>query len=141
MSPLLPNILDFTVIYLINLYLTRLTCFCPRIPVSSLVDSWPSLLALLKDSVQLGLPAPGQFLILGLVSPSSLLSVVVQESVEQLYLNLSICGCYGSFFFLFSSVLNEFILKNPNLESKKDQRELQVIEVDRSTLSHPKLGI
>uniref|UniRef100_A0A8C2ZJT3 DOP1 leucine zipper like protein A n=1 Tax=Cyclopterus lumpus TaxID=8103 RepID=A0A8C2ZJT3_CYCLU len=57
------------------------------IPVSSLVDSWPSLLALLKDSVPLGLPAPGQFLILG--------------------------------------VLNEFILKNPNLESKKDQRELQ----------------
>lgn len=42
-------------------------CFHPRIPVSSLVDSWPSLLALLKDSVPLGLPAPGQFLILGLV--------------------------------------------------------------------------
>lgn len=94
--------------------------------MSSLVDSWPSLLALLKDSVQLGLPAPGQFLILGLVFSSSLLSVVVQESVEQLYLNLSICGCYA-IFFLFSSVLNEFILKNPNLESKKDQRELQVI--------------
>ncbi|XP_024256006.1 protein dopey-1 isoform X2 [Oncorhynchus tshawytscha] len=61
--------------------------YVQRIPVSGLVDSWPSLLALLKDSVQLGLPAPGQFLILG--------------------------------------VLNEFILKNPNLESKKDQRELQ----------------
>ncbi|CAB1424853.1 unnamed protein product [Pleuronectes platessa] len=61
--------------------------YVQRIPVSSLVDSWPSLLALLKDSVQLGLPAPGQFLILG--------------------------------------VLNEFILKNPNLENKKDQRELQ----------------
>ncbi|XP_061632895.1 protein dopey-1 isoform X3 [Phyllopteryx taeniolatus] len=61
--------------------------YVQRIPVSTLVDSWPSLLALLKDSVQLGLPAPGQFLILG--------------------------------------VLNEFILKNPNLESKKDQRELQ----------------
>ncbi|KAJ3597369.1 hypothetical protein NHX12_000897, partial [Muraenolepis orangiensis] len=61
--------------------------YVQRIPVSSLVDSWPSLLALLKDSVQLGLPAPGQFLLLG--------------------------------------VLNEFILKNPNLESKKDQRELQ----------------
>lgn len=29
--------------------------------------------------------------------------------------------------FLFPRVLNEFILKNPNLESKKDQRELQVI--------------
>lgn len=28
---------------------------------------------------------------------------------------------------VFSRVLNEFILKNPNLESKKDQRELQVI--------------
>uniref|UniRef100_A0A8C1UU82 DOP1 leucine zipper like protein A n=1 Tax=Cyprinus carpio TaxID=7962 RepID=A0A8C1UU82_CYPCA len=61
--------------------------YVQRIPVSSLVDSWPSLLALLKDSVQLSLPAPGQFLILG--------------------------------------VLNEFILKNPTLESKKDQRELQ----------------
>ncbi|KAK5609388.1 Protein dopey-1 [Crenichthys baileyi] len=61
--------------------------YVQRIPVSSLVDSWPSLLVLLKDSMQLGLPAPGQFLILG--------------------------------------VLNEFILKNPNLESKKDQRELQ----------------
>ncbi|XP_028326117.1 protein dopey-1 isoform X2 [Gouania willdenowi] len=61
--------------------------YVQRIPASSLVDSWPSLLALLKDSIQLGLPAPGQFLILG--------------------------------------VLNEFILKNPNLENKKDQRELQ----------------
>ncbi|XP_054596555.1 protein DOP1A isoform X2 [Nothobranchius furzeri] len=64
-----------------------LYAYVQRIPVSSLVDSWPSLLVLLKDSVQLGLPAPGQFLILG--------------------------------------ILNEFILKNPNLESKKDQRELQ----------------
>ncbi|XP_076837003.1 protein DOP1A isoform X2 [Brachyhypopomus gauderio] len=61
--------------------------YVQRVPVSSLLDSWPSLLALLKDSVQLGLPAPGQFLILG--------------------------------------VLNEFILKNPTLENKKDQRELQ----------------
>ncbi|MBN3318093.1 DOP1 protein, partial [Atractosteus spatula] len=58
-----------------------------RVPVSNLVDSWPSLLSLLKDSVQLGLPSPGQFLILG--------------------------------------ILNEFILKNPNFENKKDQRELQ----------------
>lgn len=56
-------------------------CFCPRIPVSSLVDSWPSLLALLKDSVPLGLPAPGQFLILGLVSLPSLLLTVVQVSL------------------------------------------------------------
>lgn len=30
---------------------------------------------------------------------------------------------------LSSRVLNEFILKNPNLESKKDQRELQVISL------------
>ncbi|XP_066558430.1 protein dopey-1 isoform X2 [Amia ocellicauda] len=61
--------------------------YVQRIPVSNLVDSWPSLLSLLKESVQLGLPSPGQFLILG--------------------------------------ILNEFILKNPNLENKKDQRELQ----------------
>ncbi|XP_078504257.1 protein DOP1A [Lissotriton helveticus] len=61
--------------------------YVQRIPISNLVDSWSSLLTLLKDSIQLGLPAPGQFLILG--------------------------------------VLNEFILKNPNLENKKDQRDLQ----------------
>ncbi|KAM8952672.1 protein DOP1A isoform 2-T2 [Pelodytes ibericus] len=61
--------------------------YVQRIPVSNLVDSWGSLLILLKDSNQLNLPAPGQFLILG--------------------------------------VLNEFIMKNPTLENKKDQRDLQ----------------
>ncbi|XP_067845265.1 protein dopey-1 isoform X2 [Heptranchias perlo] len=61
--------------------------YVQRISVQNLVDSWPSLLTLLKDSVQLYLPPPGQFLILG--------------------------------------VLNEFIMKNPNLENKKDQRDLQ----------------
>ncbi|KAM6186211.1 protein DOP1A isoform 2-T2 [Rhynchocyon petersi] len=63
--------------------------YIQRIPVPNLVDSWASLLILLKDSIQLGLPAPGQFLILG--------------------------------------VLNEFIMKNPTLENKKDQRDLQDI--------------
>nr|XP_009666596.1 PREDICTED: protein dopey-1 isoform X2 [Struthio camelus australis] len=63
--------------------------YTQRIPVTSLVDSWASLLLLLKDSIQVGLPAPGQFLILG--------------------------------------VLNEFIMKNPSLENKKDQRDLQDI--------------
>ncbi|XP_036895292.1 protein dopey-1 isoform X6 [Sturnira hondurensis] len=61
--------------------------YIQRIPVPNLVDSWASLLILLKDSMQLSLPAPGQFLILG--------------------------------------VLNEFIMKNPSLENKKDQRDLQ----------------
>ncbi|XP_075410944.1 protein DOP1A isoform X2 [Tenrec ecaudatus] len=61
--------------------------YIQRIPVPNLVDSWSSLLVLLKDSIQLSLPAPGQFLILG--------------------------------------VLNEFIMKNPSLENKKDQRDLQ----------------
>ncbi|XP_058163069.1 protein DOP1A isoform X1 [Dasypus novemcinctus] len=61
--------------------------YIQRIPVPNLVDSWASLLVLLKDSIQLSLPAPGQFLILG--------------------------------------VLNEFIMKNPSLENKKDQRDLQ----------------
>lgn len=51
-----------------NIVDTMALCFPYRISVSSLVDSWPSLLALLKDSVPLGLPAPGQFLILGFVS-------------------------------------------------------------------------
>nr|XP_056712061.1 protein dopey-1 [Euleptes europaea] len=61
--------------------------YIQRIPVSNIVDSWASLLLLLKDSIQLSLPAPGQFLILG--------------------------------------VLNEFIMKNPTLDNKKDQRDLQ----------------
>lgn len=55
------------------LFLIKFIVF-PRIPVSGLVDSWPSLLALLKDSLPLGLPAPGQFLILGSVSHLSLMS-------------------------------------------------------------------
>lgn len=41
--------------------------------------------------------------------------------------------------FIFSRVLNEFILKNPNLESKKDQRELQVITV--ATLTPVQLSV
>ncbi|NXH21682.1 DOP1 protein, partial [Bucco capensis] len=61
--------------------------YTQRIPVTSLVDSWAALLLLFKDSIQVGLPAPGQFLIL--------------------------------------LVLNEFIMKNPSLENKKDQRDLQ----------------
>ncbi|XP_071998137.1 protein DOP1A isoform X2 [Engystomops pustulosus] len=61
--------------------------YVQRVPVSNLVDSWASFLSLLKESIQLNLPAPGQFLILG--------------------------------------VLNEFIMKNPTLENKKDQRDLQ----------------
>ncbi|XP_073445768.1 protein DOP1A isoform X1 [Dendrobates tinctorius] len=61
--------------------------YIQRVPVSNLVDSWASFLALLKESIQLNIPAPGQFLILG--------------------------------------VLNEFIMKNPTLDNKKDQRDLQ----------------
>lgn len=45
-------------------YIYKIYLFC-RIPVPNLVDSWASLLILLKDSIQLSLPAPGQFLILG----------------------------------------------------------------------------
>lgn len=60
------------------------SCFYSRIPVSSLVDSWPSLLALLKDSVPLGLPAPGQFLILGYVSlPPFIVTTVMHLSVSS----------------------------------------------------------
>lgn len=60
--------IDFFSQLVFTLHSPRCRDFVPRIPVSSLVDSWPSLLALLKDSVPLGLPAPGQFLILGSVS-------------------------------------------------------------------------
>lgn len=124
-------------------------CFHPRIPVSSLVDSWPSLLALLKDSVPLGLPAPGQFLILGLVSIPAFIATLLHFSVLSVTIidlllhtvrvrmnhpaaNASVASYYRSHLThspLSSRVLNEFILKNPNLESKKDQRELQVISL------------
>lgn len=142
----------------LTFYFVFVSCFYSRIPVSSLVDSWPSLLALLKDSVPLGLPAPGQFLILGYVSlppfnctclyPHNIKGItftitlngsVGQVSEHSMDWNESICREYlfhdifphrfiKLSICLFSfRVLNEFILKNPNLESKKDQRELQVI--------------
>lgn len=43
---------------------------------------------------------------------------------------------HSSFVFASSRVLNEFILKNPNLESKKDQRELQVFFLFRLLLDN-----
>lgn len=59
--------------------------------MSSLVDSWPSLLALLKDSVQLGLPAPGQFLILGSVSVPSILFLSLSDCRDRNAASLLLC--------------------------------------------------
>ncbi|XP_051576634.1 protein dopey-1-like isoform X4 [Myxocyprinus asiaticus] len=59
--------------------------YVQRIPVSSLVDSWPSLLALLKESVQLSLPAPGQFLILGYMPQILAQSFFHFEGSERVY--------------------------------------------------------
>ncbi|CAN0226355.1 unnamed protein product [Lampetra fluviatilis] len=61
--------------------------YVQRIAVSQFVDSWPSLLSLLKDCSALNLPPPGHFLLLG--------------------------------------ILNEFVMKMPPMESKKDLRDLQ----------------
>lgn len=66
----------------LTFYFEFVSCFYSRIPVSSLVDSWPSLLALLKDSVPLGLPAPGQFLILGYVFLSPFIVAVMHLSLS-----------------------------------------------------------
>ncbi|GAB5576273.1 protein dopey-2 isoform X2 [Prionailurus iriomotensis] len=63
--------------------------FIQRLPVTALQENFPSLLGVLKESVQLNLAPPGYFLLL--------------------------------------SMLNDFVTRTPNLESKKDQRDLQEV--------------
>uniref|UniRef100_A0A2K6UWD7 DOP1 leucine zipper like protein B n=1 Tax=Saimiri boliviensis boliviensis TaxID=39432 RepID=A0A2K6UWD7_SAIBB len=63
--------------------------FLQRLPVPALQENFPSLLGVLKESVQLNLAPPGYFLLL--------------------------------------SMLNDFVTRTPNLESKKDQKDLQEI--------------
>ncbi|XP_054434158.1 protein dopey-2 [Pteronotus mesoamericanus] len=63
--------------------------FIQRLPVTALQENFPSLLGVLKESVQLNLAPPGYFLLL--------------------------------------SMLNDFVARTPNLESKKDQKDLQEV--------------
>ncbi|XP_006981409.1 protein DOP1B isoform X2 [Peromyscus maniculatus bairdii] len=63
--------------------------FIQRLSVPDLQENFPSLLGVLKESVQLNLAPPGYFLLL--------------------------------------SMLNDFVIRTPNLESKKDQKDLQEI--------------
>ncbi|XP_025727375.1 protein DOP1B isoform X2 [Callorhinus ursinus] len=63
--------------------------FVQRLPVTALQENFPSLLGVLKESVQLNLAPPGYFLLL--------------------------------------SMLNDFVARTPNLESKKDQKDLQEV--------------
>uniref|UniRef100_A0A3Q2HAK0 DOP1 leucine zipper like protein B n=1 Tax=Equus caballus TaxID=9796 RepID=A0A3Q2HAK0_HORSE len=63
--------------------------FIQRLPVTALQENFPSLLGVLKESVQLNLAPPGYFLLL--------------------------------------SMLNDFVTRTPNLESKKDQKDLQEV--------------
>ncbi|CAH6792579.1 Dop1b [Phodopus roborovskii] len=63
--------------------------FIQRLSVPDLQENFPSLLGVLKESVQLNLAAPGYFLLL--------------------------------------SILNDFVTRTPNPESKKDQKDLQEI--------------
>ncbi|XP_067849370.1 protein dopey-2 isoform X2 [Heptranchias perlo] len=60
-----------------------------RLSLANLQEVLPSLLGLLKESVQLNLAPPGHFLLLG--------------------------------------ILNDFMLRSPNLENKRDQRDLQEV--------------
>eukprot|EP00070_Physeter_catodon_P041545 XP_028348439.1 protein dopey-2 isoform X2 [Physeter catodon] len=63
--------------------------FIQRLPAAALQANFPSLLGVLKESVQLNLAPPGYFLLL--------------------------------------SMLNDFVTRTPNLESKKDQKDLQEV--------------
>ncbi|XP_032325204.1 LOW QUALITY PROTEIN: protein dopey-2 [Camelus ferus] len=63
--------------------------FIQRLPVIALQENFPSLLGVLKESVQLNLAPPGYFLLL--------------------------------------SMLNDFVTRTPNLENKKDQKDLQEV--------------
>uniref|UniRef100_G3VBV8 DOP1 leucine zipper like protein B n=1 Tax=Sarcophilus harrisii TaxID=9305 RepID=G3VBV8_SARHA len=76
------SLVDIPVLHFSYTYLQRL-------PVSVLQENFPSLLGVLKESVQLNLAPPGYFLLL--------------------------------------SMLNDFVTRTPNLESKKDQKDLQDI--------------
>ncbi|XP_059506163.1 protein dopey-2 isoform X2 [Stegostoma tigrinum] len=60
-----------------------------RLSIANLQDTLPSLLGLLKESIQLNLAPPGHFLLLG--------------------------------------ILNDFISRCPNLENKRDQKDLQEV--------------
>uniref|UniRef100_A0A2K5DRV8 DOP1 leucine zipper like protein B n=1 Tax=Aotus nancymaae TaxID=37293 RepID=A0A2K5DRV8_AOTNA len=62
---------------------------CQDLKLPALQENFPSLLGVLKESVQLNLAPPGYFLLL--------------------------------------SMLNDFVTRTPNLESKKDQKDLQEI--------------
>ncbi|XP_012971665.1 protein dopey-2 isoform X3 [Mesocricetus auratus] len=63
--------------------------FIQRLSIPDLQENFPSLLGVLKESVQLNLAPPGYFLLL--------------------------------------SILNDFVTRTPNPESKKDQKDLQEI--------------
>ncbi|XP_058152194.1 protein DOP1B isoform X2 [Dasypus novemcinctus] len=63
--------------------------FLQRLPVPALQENFPSLLGVLKESVQMNLAPPGYFLLL--------------------------------------SMLNDFVTRTPNLENKKDQKDLQEV--------------
>ncbi|XP_060226745.1 protein dopey-2 isoform X2 [Meriones unguiculatus] len=63
--------------------------FIQRLSIPDLQETFPSLLGVLKEAVQLNLAPPGYFLLL--------------------------------------SMLNDFVTRTPNLESKKDQKDLQEI--------------
>ncbi|KAM4701432.1 protein DOP1B [Discoglossus pictus] len=63
--------------------------FIQRMSAADVQENYPSLLALLKDSVPVNLAPPGYFLLL--------------------------------------SMLNDFVTRTPNLENKKDQRDLQEV--------------
>ncbi|XP_068403142.1 protein dopey-2 isoform X2 [Eschrichtius robustus] len=63
--------------------------FIQRLPATALQANFPSLLGVLKESVQLNLAPPGYFLLL--------------------------------------SMLNDFVTRTPNLENKKDQKDLQEV--------------
>ncbi|XP_044526206.1 protein dopey-2 [Gracilinanus agilis] len=76
------SLVDIPVLHFSYTYLQRL-------PISVLQENFPSLLGVLKESVQLNLAPPGYFLLL--------------------------------------SMLNDFVTRTPNLESKKDQKDLQDI--------------
>uniref|UniRef100_A0A4W3JKB1 DOP1 leucine zipper like protein B n=1 Tax=Callorhinchus milii TaxID=7868 RepID=A0A4W3JKB1_CALMI len=60
-----------------------------RLPTSNLQEVLPSMLSLLKESVQLNLAPPGHFLLMG--------------------------------------ILNDFMLRIPNLENKREQKDLQEV--------------
>ncbi|XP_014667234.1 PREDICTED: protein dopey-1-like [Priapulus caudatus] len=95
--------------------------YVQRVSAAQLLDSWPSLLSLLRDGLHIDLVAPGKFLLLMKTwKIPALSSRYLTPSLSPL--SLWYRGNSGRS----RMIINEFVQKVPMFEDRKDQKDLQV---------------